>query len=151
HLQGLGVRPETLVGLCLTRSLEMVIGMLGILKAGGAYVPLDPNYPKERLALLLAETPLRLLLTQQRLLGLVPASAAQVLCLERILLNPTCGNRLPLANGITAGNLSHVLYTSGSTGRPKGVALQHRGVVNLLHWAQRQFAASERAGVLAST
>src|SRR5438093_7921747 len=82
HLRALGVRPETLVGICVERSLEMVVGLLAILKAGGAYVPLDPEYPQERLAFMLAEAQVPVLLTQERLRASLPAHEAEVVCLD---------------------------------------------------------------------
>ena len=130
YLQSVGVGPETLVGLYVERSLEMVLGILGILKAGGAYVPLDPTYPKERLALILKDARTPVLLTQQRLVNAVPEHEACVICLDtgweqvsqQDESNPICR-----AN---AENLAYVIYTSGSTGAPKGVMVGHRNVVN---------------------
>ena len=138
HLQGLGVGPEVLVGICVERSLEMVVGILGILKAGGAYVPLDPTYPKERLAFMLDDTQAPVLLTQRRLAVRLPAHEAQLTYLDtdweeiakRSDQNPT--------SGVSADNLAYVIYTSGSTGMPKGVAMPHLPAVNLLSWQARR-------------
>ncbi len=132
HLQALGVGPEVLVGILMERSIEMVVAHLGILKAGGAYVPLDPEYPAERLALMLQDGQVPVLLTQQRMLGRLPAHSAQVICLEsdgRALAAESISNP---ESGATADNLAYVMYTSGSTGRPKGVCVIHRGVVRLV-------------------
>jgi len=132
YLRLCGVGPETLVAICIERSLEMVIGLLGILKAGGAYVPLDPSYPKERLAFMLSDTQAPVLLTQARLVGALPEHLATVICLDtdwgKIAhesgANPVCT--------VTAANLAYIIYTSGSTGTPKGVMTPHRGVARLL-------------------
>lgn len=123
HLQGLGVGPETLVGICMERSLEMVVGFLGIFKEGGAYVPLDPSYPKERLAFMLADANIQVLLTQQYLKNSLPEHAAQVICLDMDGEEINGANNP--ASAVTADNLAYVIYTSGSTGTPKGVMIQH--------------------------
>ncbi|QLE49536.1 amino acid adenylation domain-containing protein [Nostoc sp. C057] len=128
HLQTLGVGKETLVGICVERSLEMIIGLLGILKAGGAYLPIDPAYPAERLAFMLEDAQVSVLLTQQNLLAALPQHQAQVVCLEKI---PKVIADNPIHNA-TADNLAYVIYTSGSTGQPKGVQITHSAVVNFL-------------------
>jgi amino acid adenylation domain-containing protein len=132
YLRGLGIGADSLVGIYIERSLETIIGILGILKAGGAYVPLDPSYPPERLAFMVTDTQVSVLLTQQKLVEQLPPSNAQVVCLDTdwqaIALqsqeNPTCN--------VTPDNLAYVIYTSGSTGVPKGVSVVHRGVVRLV-------------------
>jgi amino acid adenylation domain-containing protein len=137
HLQALGVGPEVLVGICVERSLDMLVGLLGILKAGGAYLPLDPAYPSERLTFMLEDSQAPVLLTQQRVIGLSPARGTQVVYLdadsEAIALhsqdNPT--------NKVTSNNLAYTIYTSGSTGKPKGVQVLHGAVVNFLTSMQR--------------
>jgi amino acid adenylation domain-containing protein len=118
-----------LVGLCVDRSVELVVGTLAVLKAGGAYVPLDPSYPEERLAFMLEDARVPVLLTQTWLADRLPAHRAKVVCLDVEHDQPceTAGQ-----GGATPDNLAYVIYTSGSTGRPKGIALQHRGVVNNL-------------------
>lgn len=126
HLQELGVGPETRVGICVRRSLDMIVGLLGILKAGGAYVPLDPTYPKERLAFMLEDAQAPLLLTETSLRETVPAGTARVVCINELDLTRS----VEPAKGVTADNLSYVIYTSGSTGKPKGVMVRHRNVVN---------------------
>lgn len=120
YLQKLGVKPEVLVGICVERSLEMVVGFLGIFKAGGAYVPLDPTYPLERLAFMLEDTQVPILLTQAPLLETLPAHQAKVFCLDtngEMLVDQSQENP---DSGVTIDNLAYVIYTSGSTGTPKG-------------------------------
>jgi amino acid adenylation domain-containing protein len=130
HLRKLGVKPEVLVGICLERSLEMVVGILAILKAGGAYVPLDPTYPQERLEFMLNDTQVGVLLTQEKLhQELYLHSKATVVYLGQV---ETQENKLNLVNEALPSNLAYVLYTSGSTGQSKGVCCHHSGVVNLL-------------------
>jgi amino acid adenylation domain-containing protein len=130
RLWRLGVGPETLVGVCLERGLEMVVGLLGILKAGGAYVPLDPAYPAERMAFMLEDARVSALLTQEQLLDTLPACGAQVVTLDAEWRMIATESEENLPGRATAGNLAYVIYTSGSTGRPKGVLVPHRQVVN---------------------
>jgi amino acid adenylation domain-containing protein len=139
YLQKRGVGPDGLVGICLERSTQMLVGLLGILKAGAAYVPLDPSYPAERLAFILEDTQVPILLTQQRLLASLPESAARMLVLDtdwQEVALESVENPPPCVNG---ENLAYVMYTSGSTGRPKGVMVCHRGVSNYLCWRQITF------------
>ncbi|QSJ14562.1 amino acid adenylation domain-containing protein [Nostoc sp. UHCC 0702] len=130
YLQRLGVGAEVLVGICVERSLEMVVGILGILKAGGAYVPLDPHYPQERLAFMLQDTQLSILLTQQHLLEGLPNHNAQTICLDTDW--ETVAQESQENPFLTASpeNLAYIIYTSGSTGKPKGVAIAHRNLVH---------------------
>ncbi len=132
YLRSLGVGPEVLVGICVERSLEMVVGLLAILKAGGAYVPLDPAYPIERLALMMEETQVKVLLTQPSLMEKLPSNPAQLVCLDTDSEAIKLESKTNLSNSVTAENLAYVMYTSGSTGRPKGVSVIHRGVVRLV-------------------
>ncbi len=148
YLRGLGVGPEVLVGICVERSLEMVVGLLGILKAGGAYVPLDPKYPKERLAFICEDTRISMLLTQQKLAAHLPAQNARIVCLDGSLPGSSGENPIPLAG---AGTLAYIIYTSGSTGRPKGVAIEHHSTVARLDWVRQAYSPEELSGVLAST
>ncbi|MBD2528170.1 non-ribosomal peptide synthetase [Nostoc flagelliforme FACHB-838] len=132
HLQSLGIGAETLVGICIERSLEMVVALLAILKAGGAYVPLDPGYPQERLAFMLSDTQVSILLTQKELVAKLPIHTAFVICLDADWHEIAENKKDNLTTSITADNLAYVMYTSGSTGTPKGVSVIHRGVVRLV-------------------
>ncbi|MDY7077386.1 MAG: amino acid adenylation domain-containing protein [Chloroflexota bacterium] len=131
HLRKLGVGPETLVGLCVDRSLEMVVGLLGVLKAGGAYLPLDPAYPQERLAFIMEDSRVSVLLTQSHLADRLHATRnTQHVYLDtdwKLIAQESGEN---LAIGVMPENAAYVIYTSGSTGRPKGVPVPHRSVVN---------------------
>ena len=132
YLQTMGVGPDVLVGICMERSLEMLVGLLGILKAGGAYVPLDPNYPLERLNLMVEDSELKVLLTQEQLRTKLVGFPVQLICIdshESALLRESSTN---CRSAVDAGNLAYVIYTSGSTGKPKGVQICHRSVVNFL-------------------
>ena len=151
YLRSKGVGPDVLVGICLERSLELVISLLGILKAGGAYVPLDPGYPQERLAFMIEDAQASLLLTQQGLLVKLPSFDGTIVCLdlERKAIAAQPHTNLPAH--ATAENLAYVIYTSGSTGRPKGVAIEHRSAVTFLHWTAEVFSDNELAGTLFST
>lgn len=131
-LQRLDVGPEVLVGICMERDLEMVVALLAILKAGGAYVPLDPAYPQERLAMLVEDANVAILLTQSRLVSQLPSTQAQVVCLDSIWETIAQGSEDRLSVHVQPENLAYVMYTSGSTGRPKGVAVTHRNVVRLV-------------------
>jgi len=133
YLQTLGVKPEVLVGICVERSLEMIIGLLGILKAGGAYVPFDPNYPQERLVFMLEDSKVLLLLTQQKLMAQLPDSKAQVICLDNDWGMISKARSENVNSGVCSDNLAYVMYTSGSTGKPKGVMIEHHNVLAMLH------------------
>jgi len=133
YLHALGVQPETLVGIYMSRSVDMIIGILGILKVGGAYVPLDPAYPKERLALILEETQAKVLVTQEHLAKDLPTSNAQIVNLDTAwdaIASNSTGN---LSCEMSAETLAYVMYTSGSTGKPKGVQITH---ANIHHYIQ---------------
>jgi amino acid adenylation domain-containing protein len=132
-LRGAGVGPDRLVAVCLDRSLDLVVSLLGILEAGGAYVPIDPLYPPERLAFMLEDADVRVVLTQKRFLSGLPAGRARVLCVDGEIEEPA--EVAPMTGPAAPDNLAYVIYTSGSTGRPKGVMVPHRGVVNYLTWA----------------
>jgi amino acid adenylation domain-containing protein len=132
YLRILGVGPEVSVGLCLERSVEMVVALLGILKAGGAYVPLNSHYPLERRTFMLADANISVLITEQALLDAFPAYEGRVVCVDReteIIGEQAEENPVNLTS---SGNLAYINYTSGSTGQPKGVSLVHRGVVRLV-------------------
>ena len=138
YLKARGVGPEVLVGICVERSLDMVVGLLGILKAGGAYIPLDPAYPKERLAFILEETQAPVLLTQQQLLDGLPEHHAQVVCLDRDWEAVAPEKEEDPVGDVAPENLAYVIYTSGSTGRPKGVQINHRSLTNFLNAMSRE-------------
>lgn len=133
YLQQRGVGTETLVALYVDRSLEIIVGLLGILKAGGAYVPLDPAYPKERLALMLADTQALVLLTQKNLGKTLVEHTAEVICLDTDWDVIKLESSENLHSGVKPENLAYVLFTSGSTGKPKGVTVEHRQVCNYLN------------------
>ena len=138
YLQKCGVKPEVLVGICLERSLQIVVAILAILKAGGAYVPLDPTYPQERLAFMLEDSQVLLLLTQASLVE-IPKHQSRVICLDTDWETIRCENEENTDTEVNTENLAYVLYTSGSTGKPKGVCCNHLGVINLLaDFARRQ-------------
>ena len=126
-----GVGPEVLVGMCLERSQDMLVALLGILKAGGAYVPLDPTYPRERLAYMLEDAGMPVVLTQQKLRETVSAPGVQPICLDDRGRFESESTENPVV-AQSSDALAYVIYTSGSTGRPKGVMIRHRSVVNFL-------------------
>ena len=148
YLRALGVGPEVLVGICLERSLEMIVGLLGILKAGGAYVPLDPAYPSERLAFILEDTQTPVLLTQEKFVKNLPPHQAQVICLDSNWQGNIQNSQENPVNETTADHLIYVIYTSGSTGQPKGVMIPHRGICNQLYWKQTTFGLTQADKVL---
>lgn len=146
YLRNLGVGAEVLVGICVERSLEMLVGILGILKAGGAYVPLDPAYPQERLAFMLEDTQAPVLLTQERLLQSLPDCQARVVCLDADWEAIAPNSQENPASRVTPDNLAYVIYTSGSTGKPKGTLIPHQGLVNYLSWCIRAYAVEQGEG-----
>ena len=137
YLRSSGVKEDVPVGLCVERSLEMIVGLLGILKAGGAYVPLDPAYPQERLRFILADTSGPVLLTQQHLIDNLPSHEAQVVSLDTRLPEIAGVSGESVAANVQPQNLAYVIYTSGSTGTPKGVLVTHQ---NLVHSTSARFA-----------
>ncbi len=132
YLQSKGVGPDTLVGVCLERSLNVVVALLGVLKAGGAYVPLDPNYPADRLQFIAEDSGLAILLTQESLREAWAHSGAELVCLDRDWSEIAASSAANALSAAEPKNLAYVIYTSGSTGRPKGVQISHRNVVNLV-------------------
>jgi amino acid adenylation domain-containing protein len=173
RLQALGVGPETLVGLYVERSPQLVVGILGVLKAGGAYLPLDPTYPGERLRFMLTDSAAPVLLTQRSLLDQLQGEAREaasagtgdfperdflqgmhVICMDEqpeLALDPTEESLIGeddrnLAPCAGPDNLCYVIYTSGSTGKPKGTLIEHRGLVNYLIWCQRAYPLEEGQG-----
>ena len=132
YLQSLGVKPETLVGICIERSLDMIIGLLGVIKAGGAYVPIDPSYPQERIAEILADTQLGILLTQDKFPNQRLDYTGKTICLDTdwsIISQHSTANP---HSDVKLHHLSYIIYTSGSTGKPKGVMIEHRSLMNFV-------------------
>ncbi|WP_279432949.1 AMP-binding protein, partial [Nostoc sp. 106C] len=130
YLKTLGVGPEVLVGICVERSIDMIVGILGVLKAGGAYLPLDPSYPKERLAFMLEDSQVPVLLTQERLVESLLAHKARIISLDADWDAIAQQRPENLNSEVTPDNLAYIIYTSGSTGQPKGVMITHRGICN---------------------
>ncbi|HEU5230649.1 MAG TPA: amino acid adenylation domain-containing protein, partial [Ktedonobacteraceae bacterium] len=140
RLRSLGVGPEVLVGLSMERSLELIVSLLAILKAGGAYVPLDPGYPRERLAFMLTDARIAILLTQDRLRERLPAEGLSLYSVEDLIEKDLTGACVaPAAGEMGVANLAYVIYTSGSTGKPKGVMVSHRGLASLSVAQQKAF------------
>lgn len=137
YLQQRGVQSESLVGLCLERSHEMPVALLGILKAGAAYVPLDPMYPQERIKHVLEDSRVRLLITHQRVKDALPQLGAETVCIDSDWREIEKSAMANLDGGRHPTSLAYVIYTSGSTGKPKGVQIEHRSVVNFLTSMQR--------------
>jgi amino acid adenylation domain-containing protein len=151
YLSSLGVGKEVLVGIFCDRSLFMIIALLGILKAGGAYIPLDPTFPQERLAYMVEDSQITVLLTQQHLLQSLPSYHAQVICLDRDWESiATQKTNTPKSN-IEPDNLMYTIYTSGSTGKPKGVQITHRSVINFLTSMQHQLQLTNTDNLLSVT
>ena len=156
YLQSLGVGPDSIVGLCLKRSNEMMIAILGTVLAGGAYLPLDPDYPDERLAYMVQDSSVAVVLTQESLrerIGSLLPAASRVLAMDSgwprdFATVPGGGDRRA---EVTSRNLCYVIYTSGSTGRPKGVLVEHRALVNRLHWMQKAYPLGQDDVVLQKT
>jgi amino acid adenylation domain-containing protein len=151
YLHSLGVEPDVLVGICVERSLEMVVGLLGILKAGGAYVPLDPSYPTERLSYMLSDTGASVLLTQHNLLSVLPSHAARMVCLNTNWAEIASHSQENLVTNLSSNNLAYVIYTSGSTGQPKGVMNTHQSIHNRLQWMQAAYQLTNCDRVLQKT
>ncbi len=146
YLREKGIGPDRLVGICLPRSINMIVAMLGVLKAGGAYVPLDPGYPLERLRYMVSDARLALLLTSGELQSLVAELPVEVVDLDKdsvAIASRTGGNLKRISN---SGNLAYVIYTSGSTGAPKGVMITHQGLMNYLSWCKQAYTLERGAG-----
>jgi amino acid adenylation domain-containing protein len=143
YLRRQNVGVETLVGVLMEHSVELIVGMLAIMKAGGAYVALDPEYPAERLASMLENAHAPVLLTQRRLLNRLPETDAEVICADRLWREIAQESEANPVSGVAADNIAIVLYTSGSTGKPKGVMMTHRGTCNHIFWAQDNFPLAE--------
>jgi amino acid adenylation domain-containing protein len=139
HLRGLGVEPGQLVAICLERSAELPVGLLGILKSGGAYVPIDPDIPPERRRFILEDSRARVILTQKKLAASLPQAHAQAVCLDADWEAISRHGVEDLPDGANPDQLAYVIYTSGSTGRPKGVLIPHRSIYNTLRWRLQAF------------
>ncbi len=151
HLVALGVKADVIVGLCIERSLEMIVGMFGILKAGGAYVPLDPAYPEERLNFMLTDSQAPVLLTQEKLVSQLPNLNTKIICLDTDWeLIAQQQNENPIIE-LHKNNLAYIIYTSGSTGKPKGVMIDHQSINNHMQWMQTTFPLGETDKVLQKT
>ena len=151
RLRGWGVGPEQLVGLCMKRSLELVVGLLGVLKAGGAYVPLEPDYPQERLTFMVADTGVGVVLSTEQYQGAVKGAGIRVLSLDTEWAQVAGESGEAIESGVRPENLAYVIYTSGSTGKPKGVMNTHQGLCNRLWWMQQQYGLGENDRVLQKT
>jgi amino acid adenylation domain-containing protein/non-ribosomal peptide synthase protein (TIGR01720 family) len=151
RLRRLGVGPEARVGVCAERSLEMVVALLGVLKAGGAYVPIDPGYPADRIAYMLADSGVPVLLTQARLADGLPEHGAAIVRLDADWDSIQSESADAPEVEVAPEGLAYVIYTSGSTGRPKGAMNAHRGVVNRLLWMQAEYGLRQDDVVLQKT
>ena len=139
YLKDLGVAPEVLVGFCVDRSLEMIVGLLGILKAGGAYVPLDPAYPTERLSYMVEDAKISVLLSQSQLTSQLPEHQARVVYLDSDWDKIALHSRQNPQQVNTGDNLAYVIYTSGSTGKPKGVMIPHAALSSFAQTALTEY------------
>jgi surfactin family lipopeptide synthetase A len=151
YLKELGVGPEILVGVCLQRNLQMLVGLLGVLKAGGAYVPLDPKYPIERLRYMLEDSQAPVLLTEQALLPQIPPFSGTMVALDAQWSDIAGHSAQNPKNTAHPENLAYVIYTSGSTGKPKGVTVSQGSTATFCHWSHEVFPPDDLAGVLFST
>jgi amino acid adenylation domain-containing protein/thioester reductase-like protein len=160
YLQSLGVKPDSVVGLCVERSLEMMVGIMGIVQAGAAYLPADPAYPDDRLEYMLQDSQTRIVLTQERFKNKISSliiEDVKVVALDKQWpeISKTAAalkaKRIELRQEVKAHNLSYLIYTSGSTGKPKGVLVEHRALVNRLHWMQKQYRLTQDDVVLQKT
>jgi amino acid adenylation domain-containing protein len=140
YLRDRGAGADVPVGLCVERSVELVVGVLGILKAGGAYIPLDPTYPKDRLTLMLKTSASPLIVTTHNLRDIVSEAGAQIVCLDADWPEISLAPGDNLASCVSPSNLGYIIFTSGSTGTPKGVALHQRALVNLINWEGQNLA-----------
>ncbi|MFJ6503989.1 amino acid adenylation domain-containing protein [Streptomyces sp. NPDC091879] len=143
HLRGTGITPDTLIAVCLDRSPELIATLLGIMKAGAAFVPLDPEYPTDRITYMVDDAQAPLIITSTEHTDRLPAETPRLLVDTEWPEGPTT-NPAPLAS---PDDLAYIIYTSGSTGRPKGVALEHRGVVNYLHWCDQNYPVTDPDGI----
>ncbi|HLO02125.1 MAG TPA: amino acid adenylation domain-containing protein [Symbiobacteriaceae bacterium] len=151
HLVTMGVGPEVTVGLCVPRTVHMLLGMLAILKAGGTYVPLDPAYPQERIQLILDDSQASIILTLEAQREVLPAHGATVVCLDADWPIIAQQEATTPSTSVDPQNIAYLIYTSGSTGRPKGVAITHYSAAVFMEWSMKVFSPAEMAGVLAGS
>ncbi|MEW6737650.1 MAG: amino acid adenylation domain-containing protein, partial [Acidobacteriota bacterium] len=151
YLNGLGVGPEAVVGVCLHRSLQMVVALLGILKAGAAYVPLEPDYPDQRLATIIKNAQISVLLTSQQVLERLPQDNLPSICLDKEWPDVACQSSDNPFNNVNYDNIAYILFTSGSTGEPKGVMISHGAIANHMLWMQQRFPLTAMDKVLQKT
>ena len=151
RLRSMGVGPDVLVGVCIERSVEMVVALLATMKAGGAYVPLDPDYPQDRLGMMVSDAEAAVILTSEPLLGVLPQHTIPTICLDREWHTLATESKLNPEILTSGKNLAYVIYTSGSTGKPKGVPNVHEGIVNRLLWMQDAYRLSSADRVLQKT
>ena len=148
YLRSLSVDAEMLVGICIERSIEMIVGMLGILKAGGAFVPLDPSQPQERLEFILADTKVEVLVTLKKLRAQIPIHRGHLICLDAEAENISCQSKNNPVSRAESENLAYTIYTSGSTGQPKGVMVSHRAICQGFLWMQEIFPITQSDRIL---
>jgi amino acid adenylation domain-containing protein len=146
YLQRLGVGPEVMVGVCMRRSLELLVSLLGVLKSGAAYIPLDPSNPQERISYILEDAGAQVLLTEQSLISMLPANGAHVFCPDKDWDVIRAQSKDNLHRRATLSNLAYVIYTSGSTGKPKGALITHIGLSNYLSWSVENYRVEDGAG-----
>jgi amino acid adenylation domain-containing protein len=151
YLRRKGVGPESLVGLLLNRSIEMLIAIVAVLKAGGAYVPLDPSYPAHRLAYMLADSGTEMLITEQQLIGAIDKPPREIIYLDKDRIKIEQEHGEDFAALVSSENAAYVIYTSGSTGNPKGVAISHRAINNHMQWSSGRFAFNEHDRLIQKT
>jgi len=151
YLQSLGVVPDVIVGVCIEPSIEMLVGVLGILKAGGAYLPIDPSHPRDRLALMIEDADVSVVLTQDSLKALLPTENLHLVCLDSNWDIVSRSSEQQVSNKSGPGNLAYVIFTSGSTGKPKGVMIHHAAAVNFITSMVRRLEFSEQDNFLAIT
>jgi non-ribosomal peptide synthetase component F len=151
YLQKARVAPDVMVGICLERSLDLIVGILGILKAGASYVPLDPAYPYDRLAFMLEDSQLPVLLTESACLERLPENSAYTVLIDTDWQQIALESNFNPASSVTAKNLAYTIYTSGSTGKPKGVQINHQAVVNFLYSMRQKPGITELDVMLAVT
>ena len=149
YLKGLGVGPQALVGVCMERSLDMLVGLLAILKAGGAYVPLDPAYPRDRLEFVIEDARMPVIVTERRLIAQIPPTAARLVCVDSVAVRSERDDKV--VSAVVADNTAYVIYTSGSTGKPKGVMVSHRNVVNFFRGMDERIVCDQEDTMMAVT